>query len=441
VTRDATTAPAKRPSTSPLTVLRHRSFATMWTASVVSDTGTWMQAITVGVLVARLTGKASSTGLVGIAAFATQGIGSPIGGVLADRFDRRKMFMYALLAQTAVTTVLAFALTNATPTTGVLAGLIAVQGLAGAFGMPAAQSLMPSLVPREELIKAVGLGAVSWNAGRILGAGLAALLGLWLSPAWIVVGNAATFAFLFFAISRLKGSYRAAQSGDPGSFLRQLRVGISTLWSVPGCRFALCGMVFLQLTLVSWVGLIPIVAQKQLHGTRGLASALITIQGAGAIIGAGVASWLVATLGRPRAIVVSAIVSSAALFGYALSKTRWVAFPFVFALGMASVGLFVSLGAMFQRDAPEHARARIVSIQSASLGICYGIGVLTAGRLADRFSLGVVHATNAVVFLVGVLLSVTLLRTQWAVVGRGDPRSRRWERRLEDAASTVRPEP
>ena len=395
---------------------------------MVSDTGTWMQAITVGVLVARLTGKASSTGLVGVAAFATQGIGSPIGGVLADRFDRRKMFMGALLLQTTITAVLALALRDRAPAVGLLAALIALQGLAGAFGMPAAQSLMPSLVPREELLKAVGLGAVSWNSGRIFGAGLAALLGLWLTPPWIVGINAATFAFMLVALTTIRGDYRAPQDANRGSFLAQLRTGGRTLWATPGCRWALCAMVFLQLTLVPWVGLIPIFAQERLHGTRGLASMVTTVQGAGAIIGAGFASWLVATIGRPRSVVWSAVVSSLALLGYSQSTNRWVAFPFVFMLAMASVGLFVSIGAIMQRDAPEHARARVVSIQSATLGVCYGIGVLTAGRLSDRFGLAVVHASCAVVFGLGVVASAYFMRTAWEVVGRGDHASLRAQR-------------
>ena len=420
--------PVSRPSSSPLTVLRYRSFATLWSASVVSDTGTWMQAITVGVLVAKVTGKASLTGLVGVAAFATQGIGSPIGGVLADRFDRRKMFMGALSVQTAITAYLAIVLRDRTPAVGLLAGLIALQGLAGAFGMPAAQSLMPSLVPREELLKAVGLGAVSWNSGRIFGAGLAALLGLWLSPAWIVAINAATFAFMVVALTTIRGSFRAPAETDRGSFLSQLRVGGRTLWSTPGCRWALLAMVFLQLTLVSWVGLIPIFAQERLHGTRGLASMVTTIQGAGAIIGAGLASWLVARVGRARSIVASAVASSVSLVGYSQATNRWMAFPFVFVLGMASVGLFVSIGAIMQRDAPDHARARIISIQTATLGVCYGIGVLSAGKLSDRFGLSVVHAANGLVFGVGVLGSAYFLRSWWDVVGRGDHASIRAQR-------------
>jgi MFS family permease len=392
-----------------------------------------MQAITVGVLVAKLTGKASATGLVGVAAFATQGIGSPIGGVLADRFDRRKMFMGALFVQTTITAYLALILRDKTPAVGLLAGLIALQGLAGAFGMPAAQSLMPSLVPREELLKAVGLGAVSWNSGRIFGAGLAAMLGLWLSPPWIVAINAATFAFMVVALTTIRGDFRAPHVENRGSFLSQLRTGGRTLWATPGCRWALCAMVFLQLTLVSWVGLIPIFAQERLHGTRGLASMVTTIQGAGAIVGAGFAAWLVARVGRSRAIVSSAVASSLALVGYSQATSRWMAFPFVFVLGMSSVGLFVSIGAIMQRDAPEHARARIISIQTATLGVCYGIGVLSAGRLSDRFGLSVVHAVNGIVFGVGVLGSAYFLRSWWDVVGRGDHTSVRAQRAAASA--------
>ena len=84
----------------PMSALRHRNFAIFWGAAAISDIGTWMQLIAVGVLVARITGKASATGLVGIAGFATTGLLAPIGGVLSDRFDRRKMMLGALGAQT-----------------------------------------------------------------------------------------------------------------------------------------------------------------------------------------------------------------------------------------------------------------------------------------------------------------------------------------------------
>ncbi len=430
-------------SSSPLTVLRHRSFATFWSAAVVSDIGTWMQAITVGVLVAHTTGKATATGLIGIAAFATQGIGSPIGGVLADRFDRRKMMMGALTAQLLVTFALAAVLARSNPRVSVLTGLVALQGLAGSFGQPAGQALMPSLVPREELLKAVSLGAVSWNAGRIVGSALAALLGLLLSPSWIVTINGLSFAVLIVAVATVKGTFRAPQVGERGSFVNQFRVGARTLWQTPGCRFAVVGLVCLQTTLIAWVGLIPIVAQERLHGGRGLASVITMLQGCGALIGAMCTALLVGAIGRPRTMVVFCSVSVVALLGYSQATNRWVAFPFVVVLGACTLGLFVCLGAVVQRDAPDHARARITSIQSAVLGTGYGVGVLLSGRLADSYGLDKVLAADALAFAVIVALSVIVkpLRRQWAVVGHGDPRSRRWERVVAQQAGPVRTAP
>ena len=347
------------------------------------------------------------------------------------------MHRLSLAAQTVATFVISYVLRSGRPSVGLLASLIALQGLAGAFGMPAAQSLLPSLVPREELLKAVSLGAVSWNSGRILGAGLAASLGLALSPSGIVVANALTFVALLVAVSTLKGNFKVVHDSPQGNFFAQLLAGARTGWAVKGCRVGLLGMIFVQLSLIIWVGLIPIVAQTQLHGTRGLASVMTTTQGAGAIVGAGVAAWLVAVVGRPRAILGSALVSTLALLGYSQSTTRAVALPFVFILGMASVGLFVSLSAVLQRDAPENARARLVSIQSASLGVCYGTSVLIAGRLADRYGLPIVHAGAALMFGTGIALSLVIFRSYWSIVGRGDPRSRLVERRIHQQRVAV----
>ncbi len=422
-------------------VLRHRTFATFWTAGVVSDVGTWLQAVTVGVLVAKITGQATATGVIGVAAFATQGIGSPIGGVFADRVDRRKMLMATLSVQIFFTTILAIVLRAPRPNVTVLGLLIACQGLAGSVGGPAGQSLVPSLVPREELFKAISFQAMSWNLGRILGSSLAAVLGIWFAPMWLIVGNAISFVVLLVVLGSVKGEFRAARQETKQGFLRELNEGRRTLWSIPGCRFALLGMIFLQLTVVPWVGLIPIFAQKRLHGGRGLASAIVVMQGAGAIFGATLAAVMVASVGRPRAIALSGGISTVALIVYATARVPAVALVSSSVIGMGIVGMYVSLAGVMQRDAPEHARARIISIQSAALGGCYGLGVYVSGRFADRFGLTQVHVANAIMFGIGLLVAVTVLRKHWAVVGHGDPRSRRVERILENQGRNVRPQP
>ena len=159
------------------------------------------------------------------------------------------------------------------------------------------------------------------------------------------------------------------------------------------------------------------------------------------MVGASIAAMLVGAIGRPRTMVFFGGLGSVALLGYSQATNKWVAFPFVVVLGSCSLALFVCLGAIVQRDAPEHARARITSIQSAVLGTGYGVGVFGSGRLADRFGLGPVLAGNAVLWGIVLLIAVVPLRRYWAVVGEGDPRSRRWERELAERAASVRAAP
>ena len=116
----------------PFTPMRHKSVRLLWSAAVVSDIGTWVQLIVVGSLIAANTGSAIQTGLVALATFAPQGIASPVGGLLADRFDRRKVFATALIVQALVTTALAVTLGLGVRTPAVLILLILLASAAGA---------------------------------------------------------------------------------------------------------------------------------------------------------------------------------------------------------------------------------------------------------------------------------------------------------------------
>ena len=119
---------------------------------MVSDIGTWVQLIVVGSLIAANTGSAIQTGLVALATFAPQGIASPVGGLLADRFDRRKVFATALMVQALVTTALAVTLGLGVRTPAVLIVLILLASAAGATGAPSYSAMVPDLVPPEELM-------------------------------------------------------------------------------------------------------------------------------------------------------------------------------------------------------------------------------------------------------------------------------------------------
>ena len=107
-----------------------------------------------------------------------------------------------------------------------------------------------------------------------------------------------------------------------------------------------------------------------------------------------------------------------------------MAYPFAFLLGGGALVFFVLLGALMQRDAPDFARARIMSIQQSVIGVTYGISVVGAGVLGDRIGLQPVLLISAVTFGVFIAIAVGPLRSWWSVVGAGDPVSLRWQRIL-----------
>ena len=157
----------------PLSPLRHRDFALVWSAALVSNVGSWMQTVAVGVLVTLHTGQARWTGLVAAAAFLPMGLLSPVGGAMADRHDRRRWLLLTTVGETVFAGILtALAATgNAGPvwvTLAVLGG-----GAMTAIGLPAYQALLPDLVGPDDLLGAISLSSAQWNLGRVIGPALA----------------------------------------------------------------------------------------------------------------------------------------------------------------------------------------------------------------------------------------------------------------------------
>ena len=140
------------------TLTRYRDLRWLFLAGIVSDVGTWMQAVTVGTLVAVTSGSAGATALVMSVMFLPQGLCSPLGGLLADRFDRRRMAMALLALQTVLAVGLAVLVRAGVESPLALAGVILVQGCANALANPALQSITPQLVAPDDLMPALSLG-------------------------------------------------------------------------------------------------------------------------------------------------------------------------------------------------------------------------------------------------------------------------------------------
>ena len=411
-------------SNHPFVPLRHREVRLLWSAAVISDIGTWVQLIVVGSLVAAHTGSAVQTGLVALATFMPQGIASPVGGLLADRYDRRKVFAWALLAQAAATSGLAVALGMGVRTPAVLTAFILVASAAGATGAPSYAAMQPDLVPPEELMAMVSLGVYSWNSGRIVGPILGTLLALWVGPAWTVGFNAATFVVMAVAVTFVRRPFLPHGDADPdGSIRVRLVGGWRALRATPGCFHGVALLVLFNLTIVPFMGLIPIYVRAAYGGGTGMAGTVASAQGIGAIVGGIVVTVLAARYSRSTVMSWLVFVLPAMLVAYAIAPSVSWLIPASFVLGGCSSSMFISASAIVQRDAPPASRGRIVSIMQAAMGVCYGIGLLVIGTIGDLTNLHIAFAVGAGLMLIGF--------------GAFTLRSRHWRRAIDGTPAPV----
>ena len=406
--------------------LRHRSFALFWGAGATSDIGTWVQLAAIGSLVASTSGSALSTAMVAAATFAPQGMCSPIGGLLADRYERRRTFLITLGVQTVVTTVMAVAIARGLHNAAALSGLVLLQSSAGALGGPSLQAILPELVPRTELTAAVALGVTGWNAGRVLGPLLAALL-VPIGTQWAIGANAVSFAVLWCAIAMMRRHFLPANRGWT-SLRSELAAGARALVRSPGCTAALTTIVAMHLLFVPFMGLIPSTARALVvrhHGAiteasvTSVAARLLSAQGIGAIIGSLLVASVLMRLRRSTVITLALTAAVALVPIHALTPTVLTTAITIFVLGSCVAMTQSTLGGVVQRDAPSEQRGRILSWYQGLNGLSYGVGLALMGAAADHFGRRTTFLAS------GLALAVLVIATQrvgaWSAAIDGEP--------------------
>ncbi len=157
-------------------MLLQRNFGAYFTASTLSNIGTWLQNIAAGLLVYDLTRSTLAVGVVNFAQFFGALVLAPLSGAAADRFDRRRLLILTQLAAATVGGFLAVVVLTGAATAGIVIAASFVLGIAVAFANPAMMALVPMLVSDEELESAVALSSVTFNLARAVGPVIGALL-------------------------------------------------------------------------------------------------------------------------------------------------------------------------------------------------------------------------------------------------------------------------
>ncbi|MSR64465.1 MAG: MFS transporter [Verrucomicrobiae bacterium] len=365
--------------------LRHSNFRLFYAGQGVSLIGTWMQQIAQSWLVYDLTHSPFWLGMIGFIGALPILMFSLFGGVVADRFPKRRL----VLGFQSVLMVLALIL-------GLLTGYHVVQvwhvaviaflsGLVNAFEMPARQSFIVDMVGKEDLGNAIALNSALFNSARLIGPAIAGILIATVGTSTCFFVNSASFLAVIISLLVMKVPH-AASPRKHASVLQSTIEGLRYARHTPAV-FALLILVSI-ITIFGWSYsvLMPIFADQILHGgPRGL-GILVSFNGVGALTAA-LTLAAVTDKVRPRRMAFTGIgVFCIGVTALALSEIFWLSAAMMVLVGFGLVTFFATSNTSLQRRVSDHMRGRIMGIYSFSFAGLFPIGSLMSGFLAHKVS-------------------------------------------------------
>jgi MFS family permease len=363
-------------------VLRHRTFRRVWFGAMVSSIGTWMEGLGVQWLMAEQTGSTVMLGALAAAQLGPMLLLGMFGGLAADRFERRKLLLLtqALMMLIAAALALASALGRADPSVLLALGLL--NGVAMAFNTPAWQVLVPRLVPREELHRAIALQGMQFNLARVVGPALAGVLLAQTSATVLFALNAVSFVAVLAAIAGTPPA--PAPPGPPPTARQQVGEALVFVFGRPGPR-ALFGMLVLLSALAAPMQrMLPLFVADVFRADETAYGLLLGLFGAGAVLGG-------LTLGRwpawyPRHHLIPLALTLTGLFMTLFCSTRELAIGgvWIFAAGAVWIWAFSSMMTAVQLLVRDSMRGRVLSVTNMAMFGAMPIGSLLAALLGER---------------------------------------------------------
>ena len=397
---------------SPFRPFQHRAWATIWAGSFVSNVGTWMETVAIGVYVTQATGQATWTGVVAALTYVPTVVLGPIGGALADRFDRRRYLAAVVLFQVCLAGTLTLLAVTGRLSVPAVAVIVLLAGCAFAVYMPAAAAMTPDLVPSEDLLGATSLGTAQYNLGRVIGPALAGLVITAGGLGWAFGLNTVSFGAVLVSLALIRvPPVRRAEGVRPRLWATVVD-GVRAARADTGIRTALLLLLATTFLVSPFIGLVPAVAIKVFDAGATGTSTLVTAQGVGAVLSALAAGPLASRLGRRRLLVGNLLAVGPAAVLYGLAPSFALATVAIGLLGFVYLGVLSGTGTVCQARAPRELRARIASLFMLAVGGGHALGLVVQGWLGDRVGLPPVTAATGLALL-AIVVATWALRPDW----------------------------
>ena len=367
--------------------LRHRNFQLFFSGQLISLIGTWMQSVAQSWLVYRLTGSALLLGSVGFASQIPVFLFAPLGGMTADRVNRRHVVISTQVAAMLLASILA-ALTLLHKVqvwhVFVLAGML---GVVNAFDIPGRQSFLVDMVGKDDLMNAIALNSSMFNGARVIGPAIAGILVAKIGEGWCFFANAVSYVAVILGLlmMRVQSPARALMASP----LEHMMEGFRFVNETAPIRALLLLLGLVSLVGMPYVVLMPIFADQILHGgARGL-GILMGATGVGALLGALTLAFREGVKGLGRWVAWCCAGFGASLVVFALSHTFWISVILLLPVGYCMMLQMACSNTLIQVMVPDALRGRVMAVYSMMFMGMAPIGALFGGALAER--LGAPH--------------------------------------------------
>ncbi len=379
----------------------YRDFRVLWFGAFTSTVGNWMQEVAQAWLVFDLTKSSFYLGLDDFLGQLPILLFTLLGGVIADRRDRRHLLIGSQFVQMTTAFVLAVL---------VYVGIVRVQhilvlsfaaGLGQAFGGPAYQALIPSLVEKKDLPNAIALNSIQFNLARVFGPLLAGYtLAKWGAASCFTING---LSFFVVIVALLSLTIKHIPQPEKKPMMHDFKGGFNYARkesTIVALTILASLTTFLGLPLLTFL---PVFARNIFHGDINLYSHMMAFSGAGAVCGALVVAWLGRFEHMGRVLLIILAVFGMLVTAFAMSRVRWVSDLVLFGTGASLLMVFSMTSSLVQLIVPDNLRGRVMSIYMVAFRGGMPLGSLAAGWVASVTSAPLVLGINGgLIFCVAV---------------------------------------
>ncbi|MCL6472024.1 MAG: MFS transporter [Firmicutes bacterium] len=378
--------------------LRYPEYRYLWSGAFLSNIGTWIQSVALGWFVFQVTNSEFSLGLVNFTSSLPTFFLALVGGVIADRYERRSLLIISQIILMVLAFVLGLLVSLRVANILIILAISLAAGIASSFNFPAWQALIPELVPRKDLMNAVALNSAQFNAARLVGPAVAGIIiaRLGVAPSFYI--NALSFLAVIVALVLIKP--RPVKTAKvSGNIWQNLISGINYARRDISIAMLLISLGILSIFGMSHTVLMPVFARDILKVGPGGLGYLMAASGFGAVLGALIVAGLSHSVQRKTLIKFSILSYSIFLFIFALSREFIVSIIAQAGIGISFLISVSATNTSLQAAVPTEFRGRIMSLFVWCFIGLAPIGSFFIGSIANLLGSPTAVAIGAVILM------------------------------------------